>query len=373
MSRSRHYCFTFFPAEGRELYMKDNDKVKYIIGGKEICPKTKTEHIQGYAYFKREVSLKVAQKSLCNYKMNMRACKGTPEENFNYCSKDGEYEEYGERPNQGKRNDIHQINEMIEQKVPLKEIVRDATSYQSMRMAELKYKYLEEERPIIIPDVYWIFGGTARERKCKAYMLGEGAYRPLSDKWWDGYDGEETVIIEEIDEKYCTAKRLNQLTDCFPFRVETKGGSRQVQYNRIIITSESYPMLPLVDDEVLKRLNLRNICAEVGGNTSPDLVAEDTESILSGESSIDRYINSDEEPSAETPINLLINSPSVRTGDSALTPAPQERGRAAGEFPTVNQDVLNVKEIEVDENDYILDVDEWDFNGEHESSKEQLP
>lgn len=281
--RARHWCFTFFPDTGRELFLKDNKKVKYVIVGDEVCPTTGREHKQGYVYFKRDVSLNVAQKALTNYKMNMRICRGDELQNRNYCSKDGKVEEYGERPRAGARNDIHSTNDYLEQGLPLKDIIAKSTSYQAARMAELKYKYLEKKRVLEELEVIWIYGGTARERKKTAFCIDEDAFTPISDKWWEGYDGEETVLITEWDNKYCTQKRLEQLTDIFPFRVETKGGSRQVQYTRIVFTSKNYPS---VDNEIQERLDIRCIDeqrAEVEGNTDLDY--------SDAESEIQRYIN----------------------------------------------------------------------------------
>lgn len=287
MSRSRDYAFTFYPEEERELFTS-NKVIRYIIYGIEKCPTTGRTHFQGYAYFAREVSWKIAKAELSNDKsLHVEECKGEREDNILYCMKgeqskdewkqfkekgpnwgiNAEIKEFGVKPKQGKRTDIHLFNQKLEEGVPLKDIIKDSNNYQCCRMAELKYKYCENKRPIKDIEVIWIYGGTARERKMAAYLEEEDIFTPMSDKWWDGYDMDKTVLIEEYDNKYCNSKRLDQLTDIFPFRIETKGGSRQVQYTKIIFTSKTYPIVP---DEVLERLSLRNVCAEVEGNTSLD-------------------------------------------------------------------------------------------------------
>jgi len=59
-----------------------------------------TPHIQAYVYFNNAHSFGSIQKRLT--RASIRPCKGSPEENFDYVSKDGEFYEFGVRPSQGK-------------------------------------------------------------------------------------------------------------------------------------------------------------------------------------------------------------------------------------------------------------------------------
>lgn len=100
---SRNWCFTHYEDENQSL--KDDIECVYLILGKEICPTTNRPHLQGYVHFKNALTWKGAQKRLCNYKMHVEIMKGTHDEAIEYCMKDGDYDEFGERPLQGKRND----------------------------------------------------------------------------------------------------------------------------------------------------------------------------------------------------------------------------------------------------------------------------
>lgn len=100
---SRNWCFTHFEDENQTL--NDNIECVYLILGREICPTTKRPHLQGYVHFKNALTWKGCQKRLCNYKMHVEIMKGTHDEAIEYCMKDGDYKEFGERPAQGKRND----------------------------------------------------------------------------------------------------------------------------------------------------------------------------------------------------------------------------------------------------------------------------
>lgn len=58
--------------------------------------------------------------------------------------------------------------------------------------------------------------------------------------WWDGYEGQHTVVIDEFYGwiKYDFFLRL---TDRYPLQVETKGGVVQFVSRRIVFTSNAAP------------------------------------------------------------------------------------------------------------------------------------
>lgn len=103
----------------------------------------------------------------------------------------------------------------------------------------------------------WLYNGSSRNRKENAWKHDPNAYNPLSSKWWDGYDGQKTVIVDEMSEDWI--KQLDKLTDKFPFRKETKGGSVEVQYNTIIFTSDYNSNMLKIPSEILKRIEFRNL------------------------------------------------------------------------------------------------------------------
>lgn len=102
----RNWCFTSFLKEA-PFYDKDN--MCYLLYGKEICPTTKRKHWQGFVVFKREVSMNIAQQLTKCPNVSFRACKGSPQQNIVYCTKDKKFKEFGERPKQGKRSDLDEI------------------------------------------------------------------------------------------------------------------------------------------------------------------------------------------------------------------------------------------------------------------------
>jgi len=77
---------------------------KYRIQGEEICPTTGTPHLQCYVNLIKEVRWKAFTKAYPQAR-NVQKAKGSPYSNFVYCSKDGNFKEFGIRPKEPKEKD----------------------------------------------------------------------------------------------------------------------------------------------------------------------------------------------------------------------------------------------------------------------------
>jgi len=61
-----------------------------------------------------------------------------------------------------------------------------------------------------------------------------------SGTWWDGYEGQHTVVIDEFY-SWLRYDFFLRLTDRYPLQVETKGGSVHFVSHRIVFTSNTPP------------------------------------------------------------------------------------------------------------------------------------
>lgn len=66
------------------------ENVKYIFG-REICPDTKKPHLQCFCEFPKKMRWRTVFKDILPDDVHRGPCKGTFMDNFNYCSKDGNY------------------------------------------------------------------------------------------------------------------------------------------------------------------------------------------------------------------------------------------------------------------------------------------
>ena len=86
-----------------------------------------------------------------------------------------------------------------------------------------------------------IYGETGVGKSRWASETYPDAYwKPPNSKWWDNYENEETIIIDEFYGwlPYCEMLRL---LDRYPCQVETKGGSVNFAPKTIIILSNKAP------------------------------------------------------------------------------------------------------------------------------------
>lgn len=117
--RARGFTITINNDKFDDLEQLLDLEFKYLIFGFEVG-KNKTRHIQGYVYFDNAISFNSLKKQLP--RAHLEIARGSPVENFNYCSKDDDFYEFGERPEQGKRNDLENIKSKLDSGVKLKHI-----------------------------------------------------------------------------------------------------------------------------------------------------------------------------------------------------------------------------------------------------------
>ncbi len=156
-------------------------------------------------------------------------------------------------PAPGKRNDLLEAKEAIDAGASLKDLWRD--HYVTMvRYSRAMQEYINVTRvnPRHSADVskkvkvvvFWGPPGTGKSTEALA-LGGPDAFwvapgNGTGAVWWDGYDNQETVIIDEFYD-WIPKNTLQRILQMKPFQVQTKGGSRQLAATTFIITSNSHP------------------------------------------------------------------------------------------------------------------------------------
>jgi len=109
-----------------------------------------------------------------------------------------------------------------------------------MSVAKLVYDGQRDFKTI----VKWYYGstGTGKSRAACDETSNVNAYwKSGGSKWWDGYDGQEAVIIDDYRCDLCTFHNLLRLFDRYPLQVEGKGTSMQFRSKLIIVTAPYRP------------------------------------------------------------------------------------------------------------------------------------
>jgi len=245
--RKRNWCFTWnnpYPDEKVEDFqnvLRDNI-AKYYIMGHETAS-TGTRHIQGYIDFINAKTMSALKKKYPK-EIHWEARKGTWEQATTYCKKEGNFEEWGFPPKQGKRSDIDKVKEMVREKKDMSEIIQEVSSFQACKFAELAMKYQKVPVKWYDKKVYWFYGPTGTGKTRLALEeAGEEVWRSScgSLKWFDGYDGQKHVLFDDFRASWCTFSHLLNLLDKYPVNVEIKGGFRMFMPDIIWITSATHP------------------------------------------------------------------------------------------------------------------------------------
>lgn len=209
--------------------------VTYLVYGRERGEEG-TPHLQGLVY---HTLMRLSAVKKLIPRAHWEAVKGTIMQAEQYCEKDGDVFRKGTRPSQGKRNDIEEVRLNLRAGVTMRVITDTAPSYQAVRMAEVWLRYNEAPRDWL-PEVYWYWGPPGSGKTRAVYAAAPEVYSVPSSpqlKWWDGYDAHEDVLIDDFRGDHCDFARFLKLIDRYEFRVECKGGMRQLLPKRIFITS----------------------------------------------------------------------------------------------------------------------------------------
>lgn len=85
----------------------------------------------------------------------------------------------------------------------------------------------------------WIYGEPGSGKSFSVVGAYPSRYIKPINKWWDGYQGEDVVHLDELEPSHASwiAPFLKKWADRYPFDAEVKGGALQLRPRRIIVTS----------------------------------------------------------------------------------------------------------------------------------------
>lgn len=144
-------------------------------------------------------------------------------------------------PHQGSRTDLDVMRDKLRESPKMSEVVEVAQSYQAVKMAEAWLKYKEAPRQWLM-RVEWYYGPTGSGKtRAAAEAMPDAFWALETNKWWDGYDAHENVVIDDMRGDFAKFHSLLRLLDRYPFRIEVKGSTRQFRAKRVIVTSQYHP------------------------------------------------------------------------------------------------------------------------------------
>lgn len=242
MSRIISCCVTLNNYTEEDYVRLTNIQCNYLIVGKEVG-ESGTPHLQCYFKFKNARTFASLKKEMGD-KAHIEKAAGNAQHNQAYCSKGGDYIEKGVLPIQGKRTELVECLKLAKEEG----LKRAAEEYPATMIRY--HKGITYVRDLGFDERDWemfviVLHGDSGSGKTTlahelAHLNGGTAYYKPDGEWWDRYDGQSTVILDDF---YGGIKFsfLLKLLDSKPLLIPYKGGFAQFRSKFIIITSNQPP------------------------------------------------------------------------------------------------------------------------------------
>lgn len=206
------------------------EKTLYGILCKEIGKKCGVPHLHLWLHFKNGREFKTIQNKL--KRANIQPGKGTDIQVRKYLTKEENFIENGnpiEEKEQGQRTDLEDLKDDIMNGKKVDDIVVETPHlyHQYGRTLE-KLETIRNRKKFRtwMTKGYWVWGpgGVGKSHRAFKNFNPDTHYRkPLNEKYWNGYTGQEIVILNEFKGQIFFGE-LMELVDKWPHTVVVKNG-----------------------------------------------------------------------------------------------------------------------------------------------------
>ena len=175
--------------------------------------------------------------------------------------------EFGEKPMQrNNKTDWEAVKKSAQKgdldSIPADIYVRHIFALEHIAKAHMIIPKRVEEKKCI-----WYWGKPGCGKTRRATEDHPEAYKKLQNKWWDGYHGQEAVVMDDLGKETAKALTTHLKLWADPWQNqpgETKGGQVALTYNYFVITSNYHPrdLFEGIDLEAIeRRFRIVNILA----------------------------------------------------------------------------------------------------------------
>jgi len=226
-------------------------KCDYWVYGFEEAPTTGTPHMQCYIVWKDPKTAKQCHEIFPSRgHWEKQSPNSSPLQAADYCKKEGKFEEFGELPIHGpaeggkatkdkwaETRDLAKRGEL--DKIDPKLFVGH---YKTLKLIKADYKQAPRDLTWTVPPNTWIWGptGTGKSFYARKTIIGDNAFyiKNAANKWWDKYDGQDWVLIEDMDTSHAYQGYYMKIwADKYAFSVEVKNSGDLIRPGHIVVTS----------------------------------------------------------------------------------------------------------------------------------------
>lgn len=240
-NKSRAFQFTWNNYTDDDVEYLKGQSFRYLIFGREKG-ESGTPHLQGMIVFENPRSFESIRKKIFLEKAHLEVAR-SQQALMKYNKKEGDWEEYGNPPEQGRRYDIEEMVDMVKGGSKAKQLWEHNSTLMlqyNKAFERCRYDMMEDrEEP---PKVFWFYGGTGTGKTRKAFEYCESRYIKDGTMWWDGYSQQKAIIIDDFDGHW-PYRDLLRLLDRYPYSGQVKGGYVKINSPFIFITCEHHPSL----------------------------------------------------------------------------------------------------------------------------------
>lgn len=254
--RSRNYVFTLFHYTWEMVLFLLACQCRGIIFQEEVCPTTHQRHLQGFVRFSTSITKHQAFEILAGQE-DMRHLwlrrAIAPAAAVAYCQKgetrDGEcYQEGDLEFAQGKSSELRECADLLADGASIRETARNYPLQFLLHdrgISALRGLVLEESVPLFrAVQVLVLYGPSGVGKTRASYWYDSGLYKldraSSTGVWFDGYDGQSTLLLDDFYGWIPYSQLLN-LLDGYRCRLDVKGTHSFAAWNTVIITSNESP------------------------------------------------------------------------------------------------------------------------------------
>lgn len=287
---AKHWVGTInnYVDEDESQFEDTKELATYYVYGKEVGSGG-NRHLQCYWCFKRRTVLSKLKQMWPRGHFEVMQSRD-PSRAANYCKKGEQSHEEWELlhekgPNFGKNADFTEFGELPESaataggrataqkwliaKEEAKKGNLDAidpcifiTNYKNLK--DIKYDHAQKLQDLDKPCGEWIYGPTGVGKSYTARKENPDCYKKPMNKWWNHYEGEDVVLIEDMSPQFGPSMEyfMKIWPDCYVFPAEIKNHVTNIRPKKIVVTSQYHPnqiWTAEALDAIMRRFKLRKI------------------------------------------------------------------------------------------------------------------